>query len=76
MIALVIPTVIAIGSQVALRACRPGIPNETLEAPHVMFRPHRSWMRWMVSRAVRPTVGSAPIGMASGSMTMSSIAMP
>src|SRR5690606_31750477 len=76
MIALVNPAEIAIASQVALIVGRPGIPNDTLEAPHVVLRPQRSRIALSTSRAVRPTVPSAPIGMASGSMTMSAGAMP
>ena len=76
MIALVRPAVIAIGSQAAPRVCRSGMPNETLEAPQVMFTPNSSRMRRMHSIVTRELPVSAPIGMASGSITMSAWAMP
>ena len=76
MIALVRPEVIAIGSQVPLRVCRPGMPNETLDAPHVMLTPKSSRIRRITSNVTRVVVVSAPIGMASGSITMSACAMP
>ena len=60
MIALVRPAVIAIGSQVPLRVCRPGMPNETLEAPQVMLTPNSSRIRRIASKvtSVVPPVGA------------------
>ena len=55
---------------------RSGIPNDTFEAPSVMFTPSSSWMSEIVSSVFTTRVVSAPIGMASGSSTMSSMAMP
>ena len=76
MIALVRPAVIAIGSHAAPRVCRSGMPKETLEAPHVMFRPCWSRICRMASMVTSELPVSAPIGMASGSITMSALAMP
>ena len=76
MIALVSPAVIAIGSQAAPSVCRSGMPKETLDAPQVMLRPCSSRIRRIVSRVTSELPVSAPIGMASGSMTMSALAMP
>ena len=52
------------------------MPNETLEAPSVMFTPNSSRSSAIVSSVLSPSVVSAPTGMASGSITMSSMAMP
>ena len=76
MIALVSPEVIAMGSHVPLRVCRPGMPKETLEAPQVMLTPKSSRMRRITSKVTRLVLVSAPMGMARGSMTMSACAMP
>ena len=76
MIALVSPEVIAMGSQVPLRVCRPGMPKETLDAPQVMLTPKSSRMRRITSKVTRLVLVSAPMGMARGSMTMSACAMP
>ena len=63
----------AIGTKAAPSASRRGMPNETLDAPRVMFRPNSSRISAIVSRVLPTSVESAPTGMASGSMTMSSI---
>ena len=52
------------------------MPKETLEAPQVMLTPNSSRIRRIVSSVVLTTSWSAPIGMASGSITMSAAAMP
>ena len=44
MIALVSPHLMAIGRNVAPSACRPGMPNETLDAPRVMLSASSSWI--------------------------------
>ena len=72
MIAVVSPDCIAIGRNDAPSACRPGMPNETLHAPSVMFTPNSSRISSMVSSVFLASVESAPTGIASGSMTMSS----
>ena len=76
MIALVRPACIAMARNPAPSAARPGMPNETLEAPRVMLRPSSSWISSMVRRVVRTSDVSAPTGIASGSITMSSTGMP
>ena len=76
MIALVRPAVIAIGSQAAPRVCRSGMPNDVLDAPQVMLTPNSSRIRRIVSQVTSEVVVSAPIGIASGSITMSAWAMP
>ena len=76
MIALVRPAVIAIGSQAAPRVCRSGMPNDVLDAPQVMLTPNSSRIRRIVSQVTSDVVVSAPIGIASGSITMSAWAMP
>jgi hypothetical protein len=76
MMALVRPAEIAIGRNAAPMVCRSGMPNETLDAPSVMFTPNSSRSVAIVSSVLSPSVVSAPTGMASGSMTMSSMAMP
>ncbi|CAB4994253.1 unannotated protein [freshwater metagenome] len=52
------------------------MPNDTFEAPRVMLTPTCSLMSAMVSRVRFTRDESAPIGIASGSMMMSSIGMP
>ena len=52
------------------------MPNETLDAPQVMFTPNWSRIRRIVSIVTSELPVSAPIGMASGSITMSASAMP
>ena len=52
------------------------MPNDTLEAPQVMFTPNSSRIWRIVSSVTSDVVVSAPIGMASGSITMSASAMP
>ncbi len=66
----------AIGRNVAPRVCRPGMPKETLEAPqgHVQRRTRRGSARSSPSSSV-PYSWLAPTGIASGSITMSSIGM-
>src|SRR5215472_19350205 len=76
MMALVSPLVIAIGRNAAPIEPRSGIPNDTFDAPSVMFTPSSSRSSSMVSSVRSTSEVSAPTGMASGSITMSSIAMP
>jgi hypothetical protein len=56
--------------------CRPGSPNDVFEAPHVVFTPTSSRSRCSVSRKRFTARGSAPTGIASGSITTSSGGMP
>ena len=76
MIAVVSPWVTAMGRNAAPMACRSGIPNETLDAPSVVFTPNSSRSSEIVSSVVSTSEVSAPTGMASGSNTMSSIGIP
>ncbi len=76
MMALVRPCEIATGRNAAPIACRSGMPNDTFEAPSVMFTPNSSRSSAIVSSVRIPCPVSAPTGMASGSITMSSIAIP
>ena len=76
MMALVSPTIIAIGANAATIAARSGIPNDTFEAPSVMLSPNSSCTSEIVSRVRRTSTVSAPMGMARGSIRMSSRAMP
>ena len=71
MIALVSPAYDAATRNAAFRACRPGSPNEMLEAPSVMLRPYVSRIRLIVSRVTSTACGSAPTVIARGSITMS-----
>ena len=70
------PSLIAIERKPAPMVPRSGIPNDTFEAPSVMFTPSSSWMSEMVSSVFTTSEVSAPMGMASGSSTMSSTASP
>ena len=74
--ALVSPLVMAMGRKAAPIACRSGMPNETLDAPSVVFTPNSSRSSEMVSMVLTTREVSAPTGMASGSITMSSTGMP
>ena len=76
MMALVRPAFIAIERNVAPMVVRSGIPNDTFEAPSVMFTPSSSWMSEIVSKVFTTSEVSGPMGMASGSSRMSSTAMP
>ncbi len=76
MIALVSPWLAAMPRNPAPSACRPGRPNDVFEAPQVMFTPRSSRIRRTVSMNSVTARGSAPTGIASGSMTMSSGGMP
>ena len=76
MIALVRPCEMATGRNAAPIACRSGMPNDTFEAPSVMFTPNSSRSSAIVSSVRIPCPVSAPTGMASGSITMSSIGIP
>ena len=55
---------------------RPGSPNEVLLAPQVMFTPRSSRISRTVSRNSVTARGSAPTGIASGSITTSCGGMP
>ncbi len=74
MIALVRPLAAASGRNAAVIACRSGMPKETLDAPMVMLTPNSSLMSAIVSSVRTVCAVSAPTGIASGSITMSSIA--
>ena len=74
--ALVSPLWMAIGRNAAPSVCRSGMPNDTLDAPSVVFTPNSSRSSAIVSIVLTTTEVSAPTGMASGSITMSSIGMP
>ena len=76
MIALVSPAAIAIGRNAAFSTCRWGSPNETFDAPRHMFTPSSSRIRLIVLSVVVTASVSAPTVIASGSMTMSSGAIP
>src|SRR5262249_41271141 len=60
MMALVRPAEIAIGRNAAPMVWRSGMPNETVDAPRVMFTPHSSRRNPVVSNVFSPTVVSAP----------------
>ena len=76
MIAHVRPCDAAIERNPAPSVCRPGSPNEVFEAPQVMFTPSSSRISRDVSRNSVTARGSAPTGIASGSITMSSGGIP
>ena len=76
MMALVRPQRMAIGRNAAPIEARSGMPNDTFEAPSVMFRPNSSCTNAIVSSVRSTIVVSAPTGMASGSITMSSSGRP
>ncbi len=69
--ALVSPQRMAIGRNEAPIVCRSGMPNDTLDAPSVVFTPNSARSSSIVSRVLPTSEVSAPTGMASGSMTMS-----
>src|SRR6185369_11896459 len=73
MIALVSPWLMAMGRKAAAIECRSGMPKLTLEAPSVMFTPNSALIIAIVSIVRVGCRVSAPTGMASGSITMSSI---
>src|SRR5262249_34120631 len=72
MIALVSPWLCATARNAAPSVWRPGRPNDVLDAPQVVFTPSSSRSRWSVSTKSVTARGSAPTGMASGSMITSS----
>ena len=72
MIALVSPWLMAMGRKAAAIECRSGMPKLTLEAPSVMFTPNSALIIAIVSIVRVGCRVSAPTGMASGSITMSS----
>ena len=76
MIADVRPCVEAVAMKWAPSAWRPGMPKLVLEAPQVVFTPSSSRIRRSVSKKSTAARGSAPIGIASASITMSSGGMP
>ena len=76
MIALVRPAAIAIGRNAAFSTWRWGRPNETFEAPRHMLTPSSSRIRRIVSSVTVTASVSAPTVIASGSITMSSGAIP
>ena len=73
MIALVRPCAAASGRNAAVSACRSGMPKDRLDAPSVVLTPNSSLTSASVSRVRMVLPVSAPTGIASGSMTMSSI---
>ena len=73
MMALVSPWLMAMGRNAAAIECRSGMPKLTFEAPSVMFTPNSALSIAIVSSVRVGCRVSAPTGMASGSMTMSSI---
>jgi hypothetical protein len=76
MIALVSPWLAAIARKPAPRTWRPGRPNEVFDAPQVVFTPSSSRSSRSVSMKSVTARGSAPTGIASGSITTSSGGMP
>ena len=76
MMAEVMPAAMAIGRKAALTAWRWGRPKEMFEAPQVVFTPSSSRSRRTSAKTCRPAVPIAPIGMTSGSTTMSAALMP
>ena len=76
MIALVRPWHCATARNAAPSVWRPGSPNEVFDAPQVVFTPSSSRSRCSVSRNKVTARGSAPTGIASGSMITSSGGMP
>ena len=76
MIADVMPEAIAIGRKAALMPCRCGRPNEMFDAPQLVLTFSSSRSRRTSVNTWRPAVPIAPIGMTSGSTTMSSGLMP
>src|SRR4051812_43954402 len=75
-IALVRPFEIAIARNAPFSSLRLGNPNDTVQAPHVVVTPSSSWSRRSSANTCRPAEPIAPIGMTSGSTTMSSFGMP
>ena len=73
MMALVRPDCMAIGMKTEFKVCRSGMPKDTLEAPRVVLRSYFCRIISIVSKVRTTMVESAPIGIASGSMTMSSM---
>ena len=76
MIAEVMPAPAAIARKAALRPWRLGRPKLTLEAPQVVLTLSSSRRRRIRWKADLPALPRAPIGMTSGSTTMSSGLMP
>ena len=76
MIALVSPWLAAIERNAAPSVSRPGRPNDVFDAPQVMFTPSSSRISLTVSRKSVTARGSAPTGIASGSISTSSGGMP
>ena len=60
----------------AFSAWRPGMPKLVFEAPQVVFTPSSSRSSFRVSKNSTAARGSAPIGIASASITMSSGGIP
>ena len=75
-IAEVIPLAIAIGRKAALIPSRCGSPKLTLEAPQIELTLSSSRSRRTSAKTWRPAVDIAPIGMTSGSTTMSEAGIP
>ena len=72
----VIPAPIAIGKKALLIPCRFGNPNETFDAPQVVFTPNSSRnLRTSVNTCL-PAVAIAPMGITRGSTTISLAGIP
>ena len=71
MIAEVIPAPIAMGKKALLIPWRFGRPNDTFEAPQVVFTPNSSRRRRTNVKTCWPAVAIAPIGITNGSTTIS-----
>jgi len=70
-IAQVSPASMAMARKAVFSAGRPGSPKETFEASQTVFTPSSSRRRRTKRNSDNPAVGTAPIGMASGSMSTS-----
>ena len=75
-IAEVMPLAIAIGRNAALMPSRLGRPKLTFDAPQVVLTPSSSRRRRTSVKTWRPASARAPMGMTSGSTTMSEAGMP
>ena len=74
--ALVMPAAINIARKLAFTASRSGSPNETLLAPQTVLQPSSSFTQRTICSTCAPAPATAPAGITSGSMRMSSRGMP
>ena len=72
----VIPDAMAMARNAPLIPLRFGRPKEMFEAPQVVFTPSSSCSRRTSAKTCRPAPPMAPMGMTSGSTTMSEAGMP